>query len=105
MSDVWTSLIYFIFGLAGTLCRIALSPSLPFGLNRRTVVEGIAGGVSGLLLPYFGTLFAGVVNLDPVRIAATPVIVKAGLIWLVNYSGSFSVGELIARRNNVGGGS
>jgi hypothetical protein len=92
------TLIYFLFGIAGTLCRIALSTTVPFGLNRRTIVEAIVGGVSGFLLPYFGSFLGAAIGLDAAHILAMPVLIKGGVVFVLNYSGSDFIGELLKRR-------
>lgn len=101
MNDAWAQVLYFVFGAGGTLCRIALSPTITFGANVRTTVEGIAGGVGGLLLPYFGALFAGLTGLDAAHITAMPALIKAAVVFVLNYTGSFSVGEVLARINTA----
>jgi hypothetical protein len=102
MTDLMTNLLitvaYFVAGAGGTAGRIALSPTLPFGLNRRTIAETISGGVAGFVLPYFGGIFAGVAGIDPVTVAGMPVTIKAGLVFLVSGAGSLSIGEILARR-------
>lgn len=99
MSEYLITLLYFIFGAAGTAGRVALStdPALDFGLNRRTVVEVISGGVAGFVLPYFGAGLAGLAGIPAESIVGMPVIIKAGLVFLVAGAGSLSVGEIVAR--------
>ena len=93
-------LLFFIAGAGGTTCRLLLSPTIVFGMNRRTVVEVVTGGMLGILVPYFGTfvLNAFGVTVTQEAIASLPPAVKGAGIWLLNFAGSFSVGEFLARR-------
>ena len=90
-------MIYFLFGAAGTAGRVALSPTLEFGLNTRTVVEVITGGVAGFVLPYFGGLAAPMVGLDAATFAATPMIIKAGIVFLLSGMASLVSGDILSR--------
>lgn len=110
MTTFLTVLVYFIFGAAGNACRILLSPTLPSFRNdltwepsRRLVVECLAGGVSGFVLPYFGAIFAPLVGLNASTVAGVPDYIKAGLMFILNFSGSFAVGEILARVKGGGG--
>jgi len=100
-------IVYFLFGAAGTACRVAISPApaLTFGLNKRTIVEIVVGGVIGFLLPYVGTgLTMWSSSLDLVatvlKDASVPVqvAIKGGLVFVLNYAGSLTIGEILARR-------
>lgn len=91
------TLLYFVFGAAGTAGRVALSPTLEFGLNKRTVVEVVTGGVAGFVLPYFGSVLAPMVGLDAATFASTPVIIKAGIVFLLSGMGSLVSGDIITR--------
>lgn len=90
--------LYFVFGAAGTGARIALSPTIGFGLNKRTVVEILSGGMTGIVLPYVGFGILTTLGVDQAHIEAFPTIVKAALVWILNFTGSFAIGEIIARR-------
>lgn len=90
--------VYWLAGAGGTASRVAISPTIPFGLNRRTIVEVFSGGVAGIVIPFLG--FAVFVNLGlpTEKLEALPSIVKASLVYLMNFSGSFAIGEFLARR-------
>jgi len=97
-------LIYFLFGALGTFCRVWLSPVLEAtSANRRLVVEVIIGGLTGMLLPYLGTALSAGVGLDVTSLfsgvaPAVQVVLKGALIALLSYSGSLTIGEILARR-------
>jgi len=89
--------LYFIAGALGTAARVALSTTLEFGLNRRTVIEVFSGGVAGYVLPYFGSAFTVMVGLPAEEIAKVPPPIKAGILFFLAVSGSLLGGELLAR--------
>lgn len=96
-------LIYFLFGALGTFCRVWLSPALETGANRRMLVEIIMGGITGMLLPYLGGALSAGVGLDVTSLFAgvapiVQVVLKGGLIAALSYSGSFTIGEILAHR-------
>jgi len=95
-------LVYFLFGAVGTFCRVWLSPVLENG-GRRMTVEVIIGGITGMVLPYIGGALSAGVGLDVASLfagAATgaQVVLKGALIALLSYSGSLTIGEILARR-------
>ncbi len=92
-----TTGLYFVFGALGTFFRVWLSPTLESN-SRRMVVETVCGGVAGFVVPYFGAFFAGAFGMTAEQIGSVPPIIKAGLMLLAAYTGSFTVGELLARR-------
>jgi len=97
-------LIYFLFGALGTFCRVWLSPVLEAtSANRRLVVEVIIGGLTGMVLPYIGGALSAGVGLDVNSLfagvaPAVQVVLKGALLALLSYSGSLTVGEILARR-------
>jgi len=97
-------LVFFLFGALGTFCRVWLSPVLEAtSANRRLVVEVIIGGLTGMLLPYIGSALSTSVGLDVASLfsgvaAAAQVVLKGALIALLSYSGSLTIGEILARR-------
>jgi len=97
--------LYFVFGAGGTAARVALSPTIAFGPNRRTVVEVVSGGMTGIILPYVGFGVLTTLGVDQAHIEAFPAIVKAALVWVINFTGSFAIGEIIARRQAANGGN
>lgn len=85
-----STVAYFAAGVLGTAGRVWLSPKLP-NWGPRLLVESISGGAAGILLPGLGgTMF-------PAAAMALAPISKAALILLVTGSGSFAVGEILAR--------
>jgi hypothetical protein len=93
-------LVYFLFGAFGTLLRVILAPDLDAGLNRRTVIETLMGGIVGMILPVLGRLILPPVGIDLDKIAAaiTPgvrMLMGGALICLISYSGSLTVGGLM----------
>ena len=96
-------LVYFIFGVIGTFGRMLLSPTLETGVNRRTIVETVMGGITGMVLPYAGAGLSALVGMDVNALFAgtagsVQVVLKGALIALLSYAGSLSVGEILARR-------
>lgn len=90
-------LIYFVFGAAGTAGRLALSTTLEFGLNKRTIVEVATGGVGAFVLVYFGDKLAPFFGLDAAAFSGAPVIIKGGIVFLLAGATSLVSGEIIAR--------
>ena len=97
MNEGLITLLYFIAGAAGTFGRVWLSPEMDLGLNKRAVVEVVSGGVAGFVLPWFGTILAGVSGLSPETMAAMPPWIKAGIVFLLAGSGSLVVGDVLTR--------
>jgi hypothetical protein len=91
-------LLYLAAGAIGTGCRVALSPTIEFGANKRTIVEVVVGGVSGVLLGHFIPVLAGLIGMPAETVTSVPAVVKACLVFTVSYAGSFTIGELLARR-------
>ncbi len=71
---------------------------MELGLNKRAVVEVVSGGVAGFTIPYlFLPMIAKLIGLDEASITAAPIVVKAGMIFLLSGSGSLVIGELMAK--------
>lgn len=97
-----TTVLYFLFGAGGTAGRILASPTIEsmqagsiWVPSRRLVIETMAGGVAGFVLPYFGAALASKIGLDAATVAGIPPIIKAGLVGLLSFSTSIGIGEII----------
>jgi hypothetical protein len=93
-------IVYFLFGAFGTLLRVILAPDLDAGLNRRTIIETLMGGVVGIILPLVGRLILTPIGIDLDKLAATVtpgvrVLMGGALICVVSYSGSLTVGGIL----------
>lgn len=104
-SDIWGLIAYFVFGALGTFCRVWISPEMELGLNKRAVVEVVVGGVVGFLIPIAGTgLATWSASFDLIGIAikdasvVVQIIVKGGIVFVLSYAGSLTIGEILARR-------
>jgi hypothetical protein len=95
-------LFYLVAGAGGTACRLALSPTLQFGFNRRTRVELIVGGVSGAVIGHFIPILGGLFGLSPETVAGVPPFIKGCLVFAASYAGSFTIGEFLSRKKPNG---
>jgi hypothetical protein len=102
MTEPWITLVYFVAGAAGTFARVWLAPAMEV---KRAIVEVVSGGVAGIVLPWIATLSAGLVGIDRETAAAMPIVVKAGIVFLLAASGSLLAGELLARLRARKGGA
>jgi hypothetical protein len=97
MTEPWITLVYFVAGAAGTFARVWLAPAMEDGINKHAIVEVFSGGVAGIVLPWIATFSAGLVGIDQAAIGTMPIMVKAGIVFLLAASGSLVAGELLAR--------
>lgn len=96
---LWGLLIYFLFGAIGTFGRVALSPVMEAGANKRTYLETFFGGIYGMLLPYLGSGLAAVTGMNTeAMFAGTPpwvrTILTGALICTLSGSSSLVAGEI-----------
>ena len=95
-------LLYFIAGAGGTAGRVALSTVMVLGVNNRSIVEIISGGVGGIVLAYFGTPLAVAIGLPPEAVKGVPAIIRACLVFLAAGAVSLGTGEVLARLKGGG---
>jgi hypothetical protein len=96
--DNLITLMYLLFGAAGTACRVAISTTLVFGKNKRTIVEVAFGGAGGAVLAWFGPQLVRMAGLPPESAGTMPPLIKGLVVFLVCGATSLGVGELIARK-------
>jgi hypothetical protein len=85
-----TTLLYFLAGAGGTFLRVWLSPVME-NWGRQMLTHTIVGGVVGIVLPALG----GAVT--PSSIAVGSPVIKAAVLFLGSFSGSFALGEILVR--------